>query len=481
MNDHTQSTNTMPLNAIDMAREIHAGRLRARDVVSAVLARIDALQASLNAFVTVCHESALAQADAVDAAIQAGQAVGPLAGVPFSVKDIINTKGVRTAWGSRLMANNVPDVDAAAVVRLKSAGAILLGKTTTSEFAFKLLTDSPLTGVTRNPWNPAHTPGGSSGGAAVAVACDMGPLALATDAGCSTRLPAACCGVLGLKPTLGLVPHNQVPDGFNNFIHLGVMAKSVPDVALMLDVLAGAHAADPHSIGVPAPHAVASLRTPFVTQGVRIAWRPLLGNSVLDDEIRALCESALAKLSAAGAVVEPITTPVESADPAWRVLQQSNWAARYFSQIDQVQDQLDPGFVEGIRAGGAISGQQLLAATYKRTALFRTVQTWFDQHAWLATPVTACAPLLATHGPSEPILINGAMAGDPREAWAPYLNLFNLTGHPAISVPIGFTRSGLPVGLQLVGRWNSDAQLLGLADRLMQCVDLRAHRPPILV
>ena len=460
-----------------------AARIRRRETTSVAavgeaLARIERLQPVLNAFVTVCRDEALEQAAAVDAAIARGESMGPLAGVPFSVKDIINTKGVRTAWGSKLMANNVPDMDGVAVARMKSAGAILLGKTTTSEFAYKLLTDSPLTGITRNPWNPERTPGGSSGGSAVAVASGMGPLSLATDAGASTRLPAACCGIVGLKPTLGTVPHNQVPDGFNNFIHLGVMARNVADAALMLDVIAGPHQADPHSLSVPLPGAVHGLDSPRDLKGARIAWRPLMGNTLLDPEIRALCEAALAHLSGVGAVVETLDEAVESAYPAWLVLQQSNWAARYFSTIDKVQDQIDPGFAEGIRAGGAISGQQLLAATYKRTALFRAVQGWFSKHEWLATPVTARSPLSATHGPNEPIEIGGQAAGDPRESWAPYLNLFNLTGHPAISLPVGFTRDGLPVALQLVGRWYSEAGLLALASRLESLLALGAPVPP---
>ena len=465
------------LSAATLAADIRAGRRSAESVTRECLTRIERLQPSLNAYATVCGDEALAAARGVDVALARGEPLGPLAGVPFSVKDILNTRGVRTMWGSRTMATNVPDADAVAVARLKSAGAVLLGKTTTSEFAYKLLTDSPLTGVTRNPWDPQRTPGGSSGGAAVAVAAGMGPLALATDAGASTRLPAACCGVVGLKPTLGTVPHNQVPDAFNNFIHLGLMAREVADCALMLDAVAGPHPADPHSLAVPAPAAQDRLRAGFELRGARIAWRPFLGNVSLDDGIRDACERALAVLAGAGAEVERIDEPLEPADPAWRVLQQSNWAARFFARIGEVEGLLEPGFVEGIRAGGALTGQQLLAATVRRTTLFRAVQGWFGRHAWLATPVTACPPLAATHGVSEPITINGQAAGDPREAWAPYLNLFNLTGHPAISVPVGFTPDGLPVGLQLVGRWNADADLLALAAQLESRLALGAPRP----
>jgi aspartyl-tRNA(Asn)/glutamyl-tRNA(Gln) amidotransferase subunit A len=244
------------------------------------------------------------------------------------------------------------------------------------------------------------------------------------------------------------------------------MARNVADCALMLDAVAGPHNADPHSLSVAKPAALERLAKPFKLEGARIAWRPLLGNTHLDAETREACEAALERLAGGGALVECIDDKVEAADPTWRVLQQSNWAARFFTKLDEVKDQLDPAFVDGIRAGGAISGQQLLAATYKRTVFYRAVQGWFERHAWLATPVMARPPLAATHGVSDPIEINGQPAGDPREAWAPYLNLFNLTGHPAISVPVGFTRAGMPLALQLVGKWYADADLLALAAKL---------------
>lgn len=443
--------------AAETARRVHSGEVSAREVTEACLARIERLQPKLNAFVTVCAEAAREQAAEVDRARAAGKALGPLAGVPVSVKDILNTKGVRTAWGSRLMQDNVPAEDAVAVKRLKDAGAVIVGKTATPEFAYKLLTDSPISGVTRNPWDAALTPGGSSGGSAVAVAAGMGPLSLATDAGASTRLPAACCGIVGLKPTLGRVPHNQVPDAFNNFIHLGLMSRTVEDCELMLGTVAGPHPGDPFSL-------LSSARQE--TRKLRIEWRPLLGNALLDGEVRAQCEQALAALAAAGAEVRTVDEPFENAEPAWRVLQQSNWAARFYAKIDEVEGRIEPGFAAGIRAGGAYTGQQLLAATVKRTEFFRKVQAWFERCDLVATPTMSRPPLAASHGVDEPITVNGKPAGDMRVAWAPYLNLFNLTGHPALSVPAGFTAGGLPVGLQLVARWHAEADLFEAARSL---------------
>jgi aspartyl-tRNA(Asn)/glutamyl-tRNA(Gln) amidotransferase subunit A len=453
------------LSAIELTKRIRSRQLSAVELTETLLARIEASQPSLNAFITVCRDGALAAAREADAALAEGKDLGPLHGVPVSVKDIINTAGIRTTWGSRTMADNVPNVDAIAVHRLKQAGAIIIGKTTTSEFAHKLMTDAPLFGTTRNPWDLRYTPGGSSGGSAVAVAAGLGPLSLATDAGASTRLPAACTGIVGLKPTLGLIPHSQVPDGFNNFIHLGLMARTVADTALMLDVLSGADSSDPHSLGVARTQTLAAIADINFDslRGLRVAWRPLAGNTMLDDEVRHACEEAVDAFRALGCHIDVVDTPIENAEPAWRVLQQSNWAARFYDRIEELAPLLDPSFVEGIRAGGAYSGQQITRATYKRTEHFRTVQGWFSSYDLVLTPTMSRPPLAADHAALEPITIGGLNAGDMRQSWVPYLNLFDLTGHPAISIPCGWTNEGLPVGLQIVGPWYGDAAVLRAA------------------
>jgi aspartyl-tRNA(Asn)/glutamyl-tRNA(Gln) amidotransferase subunit A len=474
-----ERANGLPFpSAGDLAAKIRGGALTAERAVRDALDRIERTQPSLNAFVTVCTDEALAAARGADQARSRGDRLGPLHGVPVSVKDIVNTKGVRTTWGSHLMAENVPDADAVAVARLKAAGAIVIGKTTTSEFAWKVLTDSPLTGITRNPWNPAMTSGGSSGGAAVAVAAGCGPLALATDAGASTRLPAACCGVVGLKPTLGLIPHNQVPDGFNNFVHLGVIARTVADAALMLDAVAGPDASDPHSLRAPAPRAVAALETPLPLKGVRITWRPLCGNTMLDRDIKRLCEDALSRLTAAGAIVREDASAMDNAEPSWRILQQSNWAGRLGAQLDKVADKIEPDFADAIRVALGYSGQDLLRATYRRTQFFRQVQSWFRDADFVVTPTMSRPPLAADHKVTAPIDINGESAGDMRASWTPYLNLFDLTGHPAVSVPCGQTPDALPAGLQIVGPWYADAEALHLAAQIEKLIGWPTWRPP---
>lgn len=462
------------LSATDLAARIRAGDVSPGEAVDNALDRVEASQPTLNAFITPCAEQARAAASEAETMLAGGAEIGPLHGVPVSVKDIINTAGVATTFGSLLMKDNVPAADAVAVQRLKAAGAVIIGKTTTPEQAHKLLTDAKLFGVTRNPWNLDLTAGGSSGGSACAVAAGLGPLSLATDAGASTRLPAACVGVVGLKPTLGVAPHNQVPEAFANFIHLGVFARTVADAALMMGVLSGEHRSDPYSMGRPA----ARLEDGAKLDGVRMAWRPLLGNSLLAGDVRAACEAALGVFEELGARIVSVEDELDNAEPTWRILQQSNWAVRFAKDVEDNEAAMDPSLVEGVRAGLAYTGRDLQRAMYRRTRFYRDVQAWFDDCDLVVTPTIARTPLGADHGALEPISIDGADAGDMRQSWCPYLNLFNLTGNPAISIPCGWTEEGLPVGLQIVGRWHHDAAVLGAARAFEAARPWADRRPP---
>src|SRR5690242_350573 len=299
------------------------------EAVDGVLDRIEKTQPTLNAFITVCAEEARAAAKKAEAAVMRGDALGPLHGVPFAVKDLVNTAGVRTTFGSWALADNVPSADSQAVARLKAAGAVLVGKTATPEFGHKCFTEAPLFGRTANPWNLSRTPGGSSGGAAAAVAAGLGPIGIGTDGGGSGRIPAACCGVVGFKQTLGLVPHDLTPDGFGNQSHITPMTRTVMDSALMLQAMAGPDRCDPHSLGLDAPDFVAAARPEGDLNGLRIAWRPLLGNGMVAAEVREACERALAVFAEFGAVVEPAADDFAGTEPVWLVLTQSFWNARF--------------------------------------------------------------------------------------------------------------------------------------------------------
>src|SRR5205823_3670803 len=276
------------------------------EIVDVVLDRIEKTQPTLNAVMTVCAGGARAAALEPEAPIMRGAPLGPLHGVPFAVKDLVNTAGVRTTFGSVALADNVPVADSPAVARLKRAGAILVGKTTTPEFGHKCFTEAPLFGRTANPWDLARTCGGSSGGGAAAVAAGLGPIGIGTDGGGSSRIPAACCGIVGFKQTLGLVPHDLTPDGFGNQSHITPLTRTVMDAALMLEAMAGPDPCDPHSLGLPAPDFIAGARAEGDLKGLRIAWRPLLGSGIVAGEVRAACEKALAVFAELGAAVEPV-------------------------------------------------------------------------------------------------------------------------------------------------------------------------------
>lgn len=449
------------------ARALHqaalAGAVSCVEITQAHLARIAARQPDLNAFAEVCADAALAQAAALDAERARGVAPGPLFGLPLSVKDIVNTAGIATRWGSQLMRDNIPKEDAVAVARLKAAGAILIGKTTSTEFAHSMMGRSPLTGLTVNPWNPAFTCGGSSCGAGVAVASGQGTLALSTDAGASTRLPAALAGVAGLKPTLGVIPHNQVPDGFGNFIHLGLMARDIDGLARMLDVASGAHDADPHSLARPATRALAAIGAGGSLAGKRIGLLRMAGNQRLAADALAALERAVATFQQLGAQVKEIIYPLENPEITWRALQQMNWAARFAARLEEIRPRIDPSYAHGIAEGAALSGLELQAAIQKRTDIFRAVQAWFRDCDFVLSPVASRGALAALHGVLDPIEIDGENVGDMRREWTPYLSLFDLSGHPAISLPAGVDANQVPIGVQLVARWHADAALLHAA------------------
>lgn len=385
---------------------------------------------------------------------------GGLAGLAVTVKDILDVAGMPTRWGSPGLAEAPPaKADAPAVARLRAAGAAMLGKSTTSEHAATPLGVSALTGLTLNPWNPALTCGGSSAGAGVSVAAGFADLALATDAGCSTRFPAACTGVFGLKPTLGRIPHPGVLEGFANFVHLGLLARDVATIEAALEAASGPHPNDPHSLG----HAPFRRDRARGLRGARVALLLATGNAAPSREVAAITREAAARLAALGATVEEAEWREGNPDEAWRVLQSANWAARFAAADDAALAALHPALAEGVRFARGLDALALQRALLRRTALFRAVQALLDGFDFLLTPCCAAADVPAEQDPQAPITIDGAAAGPLRPAALAPLSLFDLTGHPAIAMPAGFGAQGGPVGVQLVGRWGAEARLLAAA------------------
>ncbi|HZT87003.1 MAG TPA: amidase [Stellaceae bacterium] len=464
-------------SAADLAAMIARREVSPVEVVEAVLARIAAAQPALNAFITVCAEEARAAARTAEAALMRGEAPGPLHGVPFAAKDLVNTAGVRTTFGSVALADNVPQTDAVAVARLKAAGAILVGKTTTPEFGHKCFTEAPLFGRTANPWDLSRTCGGSSGGAAAAVAAGLGPIGIGTDGGGSTRIPAACCGVVGFKQTLGLVPHDMTPDGFGNQSYITPMTRTIMDTALMLQAMAGPHASDPHSLGLAAPDFVAAARPEGDLRGLRIGWRPHLGYPKLAVEVRALCEAAVGVFAELGAVVEEMPDDFGNTEPIWLVLTQSFWNARFRRYVAESGPRMSETLLRQMDNGAHHSAVALQEAMFERTRIFRDIQRWFERFDIVVTPTLSRTALAIDHDFFAPIPIDNEIADTVRKAWYPYTHPFNLTGNPAVTLPCGWASDGLPVGVQLVGRHLDDSHLLRAA-ALFEAARPWAHRRP---
>ncbi len=450
-------TGIADMTAVEMAAAIRARALSPIEAVQAALNRIEAGRA-LNAFITITAEAAMAAARQAEAAVLAGETLPPLHGVPFTAKDLIATAGVRTTMGSAIFENFVPAEDAVTVARAKRAGAILIGKTTTPEFGHKQLTEAPIFGLTLNPIDRSVTAGASSGGAAVAVATGMGPLALGTDGGGSIRIPAACCGVVGLKATLGVVPHLQVPDLFSANSFVGPMARTIADTALLFDVIAGPDRMDPYGQAAPpSGEALTSLA------GLRVGWMARCGNALLDTEVAAVTTRTVARMAEAGAIVAPVELDFVGLEPDFLVMLESGIASRVAPHLPRFRDRLDPHLIETVENGLRHDAVALQNAAAARSAMFRAVQKLFASYDVIISPVlTTLPPPLDARLPDGAVLVNGEPSGTIRGGLYPYTYPYNLTGHPALAMPCGRSRTGLPIGLQIAGRWHEDRRVLAI-------------------
>jgi aspartyl-tRNA(Asn)/glutamyl-tRNA(Gln) amidotransferase subunit A len=472
-------TNLAFTSAADLARMIRGKQVSAVEVMRATLARADRVQAACNCFITLCAEEALADAAAADAALAKGDAVGPLHGVPFHVKDMVNTGGVRTTFASYIHEHNVPKEDAIAVARLKRAGAVLMGKTTTPEFGHMPYTEAPIFGRTRNAWAADRTSGGSSGGAAVALAAGVCAIGVGTDAGGSTRIPAACNGIIGLKQSAGVIPHDMSPEAFANVSSINPMARSVMDAALMLEAMAGEHPSDPYSYGAPTTGFTAAAWPEGSLAGLRVAWRPQLANSVIDSQVLSACEAAAMTLGELGASVEPMDDDMEPVEPIWFAYSSAMWNARFRDLLPKWGNRLSPTLLRQMELGKDTSGGEVGRALLARTQVFRKVQGWFDRFDVILTPTLTRTAIPIEERLFEPIEIEGEKVDTVRRAWYPYTHPFNLTGHPAITLPCGFHSDGLPMAIQLVGRRNDDARLLRIAALFEKARPWSQKRPSI--
>ncbi|GAB3290227.1 amidase [Parasphingorhabdus pacifica] len=454
-NPENTATTAADLTATRMLECFATGELSPVEATEATLRRIDEADDKVNAFCLIDAERALSQARASEQRWQQGLPQGKLDGVPISIKDIFLTRDWPTRRGSRNVDPNQKwTVDAPTVARMREHNGVFVGKTTTPELAWKGVTDNPLTGITRNPWDPSRTAGGSSGGAAAAVALGMAPLAIGTDGGGSVRIPAAFCGICTLKPTYGRIPHYPASP-YGTMAHAGPMTTTVTETALLMDVLSEPDSRDWSALEPPTTSFLDGLDTGV--HGLRIAFSTDLGFATVDPEIAD-------SVTAAVRVFEQLGASIENADPGFadpvedfHVLWFAGAAKSIEHLSDQQRAQLDPGLREICEQGLTYSAQDYLEATNTRMLLGQRMGAFHETYDLLLTPTVGIRPFEA--GLEVP-----PGSQQPRwTSWTPFTYPFNMTQQPAASVPCGFTSDGLPIGLQIVGPRHSDALLLRAA------------------
>jgi amidase len=447
--------------AVDLAASLRAGEVSAVEVLEAHLDRIAATNPSVNAIITLVPERAIARARSLDAAFARGEPPGPLHGLPIAHKDLVNTAGIRTTFGSRIYADNVPETDDLLVERIRAAGAVVVGKTNTPEFGAGSATFNPVFGATRNPHGLAWTAGGSSGGAAAALASGMVPIADGSDLGGSLRNPAAFCEVVGFRPTPGRVPSwpNDRPE--DDLSVEGPMGRTVADAALLLSVMAGPDPRVPISTRVPGRGGGFAPPLDPPPEGLRIAWAPdAAGTIPIEPEVVDVVANAAPRFEAIGARLRSAFPDLHDAREIFLTLRAAGFVADLAEEYRHHRELLKPTVVWNIEQGLALTPEQIQRAMALHAALRERVDRFFDDVDVLVLPTTQVAPFDGEiEYPTE-------VAGEPMETYLDWMAscwIVTVTGCPAISVPCGRTAEGKPVGLQIVGRRGDDLGVLRVA------------------
>jgi amidase len=461
-------------DATELAARIARRDVSVTEVVRAHLAQIERVNAKVNAVVTLTAERALEDARAKDAALARGERPGPLFGLPVVHKDLVPTRGIRTTFGSPIYRDHVPDEDALIVERLRAAGAVTLGKSNTPEFGAGSQTFNEVFGRTLNPYDPTKTCGGSSGGAAVALACGMVPIADGSDMGGSLRNPAAFCNVVGLRSAPGRVPVWPTVSAWMPFSVQGPMARTVADAALLLSAMAGPDARSPIAIREAGDRFRAPLGRDF--KGVRVAWSRDLGGLPIDRRVTTVLDAQRRTFETLGCVVEdgqPDFTDAREIFQTWRAVA---FAAKYGPLVARHRHQMKDTVVWNIEQAGKLSARDVGDAETKRTALYHRVRIFMERHEFLLLPTTQVPPFEVT----QPYVseIEGVRLPTYID-WMRACSDITVTGLPAISVPGGFTADGLPVGLQIVGRHQDEWGVLQLAHAFEQATGFGRRRPPL--
>jgi amidase len=444
--------------AVEISRRVRAKEISARETVEAHLARIERLNPALNAIVTLDAERALHRAAAADESQARGEALGPLHGLPVAHKDLQPTAGMRTTWGSPIFKDFVPDDDSLLVERIGRAGAIALGKTNTPEFGAGSQTYNEVFGPTLNPWDKTKTCGGSSGGAAVALACGMVALADGSDLGGSLRNPASYCSVVGLRPSPGRVPAWPIPMAWSPLSVEGPMARTVEDLALFLSALAGPDLRAPLALDEPGAIFRQPLERNF--KGTRIAWWKDLGGIPVDRRVREITNAQRPIFESLGCIVEEAEPDFEGADQAFRTLRFWAQGLRVAALAEQHRALLKDTIQWEVEQSRRITASELGLAHMKHTGIYHRMRLFMERYEFFVLPVSQLPPFDVTrHYPRE-------IEGTKMETYIDWMKscyYISMTAAPAISVPCGFTAEGLPVGIQIVGRHREDFSLLQIA------------------
>ena len=454
------------MSAVELAKAIKEKKLSPVEVVNSILERIENINPKINAYVTLTAETAIVEAKQAEDAVMKGDELGPLHGVPVSIKDLIFTKGVRTTMGSKLYEDFVPDEDAVVVTRLKQAGAIVLGKTNAPEFGLKPVTFNEIFGVTRNPWNLERTPGGSSGGAGAAVASGLGPFAVGSDGGGSIRIPSSCCGLFGIKPQFGRVPRYPILHGAEIITHEGPIARTVGDAALMLDVISGPHWGDVYSIPKPETSFVGALNGGI--KGMRIGCSPDLGYVEPTPEVVDICKRAVNVFIELGAVVEEAHPGFENPENLPGIVYGTDHleAFSYLGPLDEVLTKVDQLTMMAVVISQEVKGTDYARMLFAKHDLAAKTGKFLQSYDLLLTPTLTAPPYPVDF--DDPI---------GYWKWVPFTIPFNFTGQPAASIPAGWTEDGLPVGLQIVGRQYDEATVFRAAAAFEEAQPW-AHKKP---
>jgi aspartyl-tRNA(Asn)/glutamyl-tRNA(Gln) amidotransferase subunit A len=460
------------MSALQMAEAIKDKKLSPVEILEAVLNRIEKLNPKINAYCTVVAESARQQAKHAEATVMKGDSLGPLHGIPVSIKDLIYTKGIRTTGGSVIYENFVPEEDAIDVARLKAAGAIVVGKTNTPEFGCKGTTDNLLFGKTRNPWNLERTPGGSSGGAAAAVSSCIEPIALGSDGGGSIRVPGSFCGIFGFKPSFGRVPRFPGFPGWETISHHGPLTRTVQDAALVMEIIAGRDDRDHYSL----PDTSLSY-LPFLEgdlKGLKVAWSQNLGYAVMDSEVLAITEAAARTFENLGAIVEEAIPDFTFPEMAFSATIGIRMATVLEGKWEQRRDRMDRGLVRFIEVNKDKSAIDLARAEFELLDYHIRLMSFLQDYDLVLTPTFATPPFdVNSYGPKA-VVERSVTPLNPSITMP-----FNVTGQPAASVPCGYTADGLPVGLQIAGRRFDDGAVLRAAAAFERAAPWLDKLPPL--